>query len=239
VRGHARDHAQATRLAILKRVAAEGKVPDDVLTFLAEMCPDNVRQLEGGMNRVLAFASLMGSEVTLDLAREVLGTGKATEVTKVPAGAEVLEGRSYIVEEARPDRAFDLLGTQIDKGMKALVFSRNNPVKVSERIGGRAADIYWLTEREAKGVRTVPPSLEKIVLLAEDHIQKNEATVVMLDDLHYLISNATFEGVIRFIRSLVDQVSERRAVLMVSVSPDSLKVQERSVLERELEPIKP
>jgi chromosomal replication initiator protein DnaA len=230
---------QATRLAILKRVAAEGKVPDDVLNFLSEMCPDNVRQLEGGMNRVLAFASLMGSVVTLDLAREVLGTGKAAEVTKVPAEAEVQEGRSYIVEEARPDRSYDLLGTQIDKGMKALVFSRNNPVKVSERIGGRAADIYWLTEREAKGVRTVPPSLEKIVLLAEDHIQKNEATVVMLDDLHYLISNATFEGVIRFIRSLVDQVSERRAVLMVSVSPDSLKVQERSVLERELEPVRP
>jgi archaellum biogenesis ATPase FlaH len=120
-----------------------------------------------------------------------------------------------------------------------LVFSRNNPVKVSERIKGRVAEIFWLTEREAKGVRTVPPSLEKIVLLAEDHILKNEASVVMLDDLHYLISNATFEGVLRFIRSLVDQGSERRAVLMVSISPDSLKVQERSVLEREMEPIRP
>jgi len=85
----------------------------------------------------------------------------------------------------------------------------------------------------------VPPSLEKIVMLAEDHVRRDGPSIVLLDDLHYLISNAGFEGVIRFVRSLVDQVSERRAVFMVSVSPDSLKVQERSVLEREMEPVRP
>jgi hypothetical protein len=53
------------------------------------------------------------------------------------------------------------------------------------------------------------------------------------------LNDATFDGVIRFVRSLVDHVSEHQAVFVVSVSPDSLKVQERSILERELEPIRP
>lgn len=227
---------RATRLGILKKLASGGgpAVPDEVLGMVAEACPDSVRQLEGGMNRVLAFASLMGSEVTASLAREVLGSAAAPI-----AETEVCEGRSYLIEEARPQRAYELVSEEIDRGVRALIFSRNNPDAVRDRLGGRQAEIYWLTEHEAKGSATVLPSLEKIVMLVEDHIHKDGRSLVMLDDLHYLISNASFESVIRFVRSLVDQVSERQAVFMVSVSPDSLKVQERSVLEREMEPIRP
>ncbi len=227
---------RTTRSSILRKVASNGGsiVPDDVLEVVAGACPDSVRQLEGGMNRVLAFASLTGSEVTMDLAREVLGHGDAAPA----ADLEVQEGRSYLFEESRPDRAYDLVGRRIDRGARALVFSRSNPATVQERLGGRKAEIYWITEHESKGTRTIPPSLEKIVMLAEDHIRREGPSLVVLDDLHYLISSAGFEGVIRFVRSLVDQVSERRAMFMVSVSPDSLKVQERSVLEREMEPVR-
>jgi archaellum biogenesis ATPase FlaH len=228
----------ATRLGILRKVVAdEGlKIPEEVMGFVAEMCPDNVRQLEGGMNRVIAFASLMRSDVTLDIAREVLGHERAPGKAKK---VELAERRSYIVEEPRPEHAYELLGAKIDTGFRGLVFSRSNPASVRERLGGRPAEIYWLTEHESLGERTVPPSLEKIVLLAEDHFHMEGPSIVLLDDLHYLISNATFDGVIRFVRSLVDHVSEHQAVFVVSVSPDSLKVQERSILERELEPIRP
>jgi hypothetical protein len=228
---------RATGLGILRKMASAGgpAVPDEVLGMVAEACPDSVRQLEGGMNRVLAFASLMGSEVTASLAREVLGSAEAAPV----AETEVREGRSYLIEEARPECAYELVSKEIDRGVRALIFSRNTPAAVRDRLGGRQAEIYGLTEHEAKGSATVLPSLEKIVMLVEDHIQKEGRSLVMLDDLHYLISNASFESVIRFVRSLVDQVSERQAVFMVSVSPDSLKVQERSVLEREMEPIRP
>jgi len=228
---------RATRLNILRRVASKSgsAVSDDVLEMVAETCPDSVSQLESGMNRMLAFSSLMGVEITVDLAREVLGPGDLTPIGEI----EVREGRSYLVEETRPDLAYHLLGRQIDRGVRALVFSRSNPSTVRDRLGGRDAEVYWLTEHESRGSRTVPPSLEKIVMLVEDHIRQDGASIVLLDDLHYLISSTGFEGVIRFIRSLVDEVSERTAVFMVSVSPDSLKVQERSVLEREMEPIRP
>ncbi len=228
---------RATRLSILRKVASKGgsAVSDDVLELVAEACPDSVSQLESGMNRLLAFSSLMGAEITADLAREVLGPADLTPIGEI----EVRESRSYIVEEARPDLAYHLVGRQADRGVRALIFSRSNPSTVRDRLGGREAEIYWLTEHESKGSRTVPPSLEKIVMLAENHIRRTGPSIVLLDDLHYLISNAGFEGVIRFVRSLVDEVSERSAVFMVSVSPDSLKVQERSVLEREMEPIRP
>ena len=63
-----------TRVAILdKRIKSEElNVPRDVLTFIAEVCKDNVRQLEGGLNRVVAFSSLMKSTIRLELAHEIL-----------------------------------------------------------------------------------------------------------------------------------------------------------------------
>jgi chromosomal replication initiator protein len=65
---------EETRLAILKRKAAEQKVdlPAEVASFLADRTRDNVRELEGSLNRAVAYARLTGSRVTLDLAAKAL-----------------------------------------------------------------------------------------------------------------------------------------------------------------------
>jgi chromosomal replication initiator protein len=47
-------------------------VPDDVIEFLARKITSNVRELEGALNRVVAYARLVGKPVTLDFTRETL-----------------------------------------------------------------------------------------------------------------------------------------------------------------------
>jgi len=63
-----------TRLAILRKNAASGTtpIPQDVLGFIAENVADNIRELEGALTRVTAFATLTHEPVTLDLATNVL-----------------------------------------------------------------------------------------------------------------------------------------------------------------------
>ncbi|MFQ5351903.1 MAG: chromosomal replication initiator protein DnaA [Candidatus Binatia bacterium] len=63
-----------TRLAILSRNAhfAAVSLPEEVLLFIAENISDNIRELEGALTRVTAYASFTAQEVTLDLARERL-----------------------------------------------------------------------------------------------------------------------------------------------------------------------
>ena len=63
-----------TKVAILRRKAdSEGlRLPDDVALFIARQVRSNIRELEGLLNRVLAFASLTGKPLSLDLARETL-----------------------------------------------------------------------------------------------------------------------------------------------------------------------
>jgi chromosomal replication initiator protein len=64
-----------TRAAILqKKAELEGIViPDDVTELLAQHIRSNVRELEGALMRVAAFASLKHEPITVPLARDVLG----------------------------------------------------------------------------------------------------------------------------------------------------------------------
>jgi len=63
-----------TKVAIIQKKAEEKKVdlPADVARFIAERVRSNIRELEGHLNRVAAFASLTGNRITTDPAREAL-----------------------------------------------------------------------------------------------------------------------------------------------------------------------
>jgi len=63
-----------TKAAILRKKAqAEGlRIPDEVSLFIAKSVKSNVRELEGYLVRLVAFASLTGQEISLQLAQEVL-----------------------------------------------------------------------------------------------------------------------------------------------------------------------
>jgi chromosomal replication initiator protein len=63
-----------TRIAILKRKAESEAVPlpDDVAMFIAGRIKSNIRELEGSLIRLIAYASLTSREISLDLAQEVL-----------------------------------------------------------------------------------------------------------------------------------------------------------------------
>jgi chromosomal replication initiator protein len=63
-----------TKIAILKKKAEIDNIPvsDDVALFLASSTTTNVRELEGMLIRLGAFASLTGNPISLTMAREVL-----------------------------------------------------------------------------------------------------------------------------------------------------------------------
>ncbi|MHC5012098.1 MAG: chromosomal replication initiator protein DnaA, partial [Planctomycetota bacterium] len=63
-----------TRLAILRKNAefAPLRVPESVLGFIADRVVDNIRELEGALTRVTAYAALTHQEITLEMAADVL-----------------------------------------------------------------------------------------------------------------------------------------------------------------------
>ena len=95
-----------TRIAILqKKARTDGiQVADgDLMTFIASRVSTNIRELEGALTRVVAFASLTGRPMTVELAQDVLRDvfpqGEAAEVSIERIQDEVSERFGLSKEE--------------------------------------------------------------------------------------------------------------------------------------------
>jgi chromosomal replication initiator protein len=94
------------RIAILQKKALQDHleltIPEDVIRFVAENVRSSVRELEGSMIKLLAFASLKHKEITVELAREALRdklrNGDAP-ATAAPAGLTVATIQQTVAKE--------------------------------------------------------------------------------------------------------------------------------------------
>jgi chromosomal replication initiator protein len=100
-----------TRIAILrKKVKTDGiHIPDpQVLTFIAGRISSNIRELEGALTRVVAFSSLTGRPMTVDLAadvlKEVFPQGEVPEVSIGTIQRTVSERFGLSLDELCGDR---------------------------------------------------------------------------------------------------------------------------------------
>jgi chromosomal replication initiator protein len=119
-----------TRIAILrKKVKVDGIHVEDeqVLTFIAGRVSSNIRELEGALTRVVAFSSLTGRPMTVELAQDVLRDvfpqGEAAEVSIKRIQDLVAERFSLSLDE--------LCG---DKRSQAIVYPRQVAMYLSREL---------------------------------------------------------------------------------------------------------
>ena len=100
-----------TRIAILrKKVKTDAiHVPDtQVLTFIASRISTNIRELEGALTRVVAFSSLTGRPMTVELAQEVLKDvfpqGEMPEISVEQIQETVVDRFGMSMQELTGDR---------------------------------------------------------------------------------------------------------------------------------------
>ena len=87
------------RIAILRNKAMidhlEMTIPEDVIRFIAEHVRSNVRELEGSIIKLLAYASLKHRDITVDVAREALRDklrpGEASTVATVGLNVDTIQ----------------------------------------------------------------------------------------------------------------------------------------------------
>ncbi|WP_394350428.1 chromosomal replication initiator protein DnaA [Nocardiopsis quinghaiensis] len=87
-----------TRIAILRKKAAQEGLaaPPEVLEFIASKISTNIRELEGALIRVTAFASLNRQSVDLDLTSQVLrDLVPNAEVPEITAGSIMSQTAAY------------------------------------------------------------------------------------------------------------------------------------------------
>lgn len=162
-----------TRIAILKKKAQLDNldISNDVLVFIADKIASNIRELEGALNKVIAYSSLTKNDISVDLATEALKDMLSSNRPKVINSALIVDAVS---------RYFDLKPDEFKskKRNRDIAFPRQIAMylcreltdmslpKIGDEFGGRDHT-------------TVMHAFDKII----DDIQNNPETRRAIDEL--------------------------------------------------------
>jgi hypothetical protein len=184
----------------------------------------------------------MAKPITADAAKGAGPVPEGTDEITVSEdgkilGHEFITGLSYLIEEGRADKCFIIFQRLEEQEFQGLIITRTNPRIIKKRYKLDNSEMLWLTDRESTTEPTISPSLENMIYVAEEYIDGHDKPLLLLDGLEYLISNNTFNSVLRFIRRLIDKISESEAILLIGASQGALQDQELKLLEKETAPI--
>ncbi len=147
-----------TRLAILRSKAERTgrNIPDDVLETIARRVQSNIRELEGGLNRIIAFADLSGTALTPALVDVALGDLLPQRSDMHPARIVDLVARKFNITSEKllsRDRTRDVaLPRQIAMYLLREVSDFSLP-QIGEAMGGRDhTTVMYAIEKIAKEI---------------------------------------------------------------------------------------
>ena len=102
-----------TRIAILQKKAAEKnyEIEDDIIQFIAKNIQNNIRELEGALNRLMAYAELNNAKPTLDNIKQALGESSFNKQERTVSAKELLKSVADFYDIALED----LLGQRRNK----------------------------------------------------------------------------------------------------------------------------
>jgi len=158
-----------TRVAILKKKAATDHIalPDDVALFLGTHIRSNVRELEGSLIRLSAFASLTGAALTVELAQDVL-----KNILVVRGDKPDVETIIKIVAEAMQVKPQDIKGDrrqqniararQVAMYLTRKITALSYPV-IGEKFGGKDHSTVINAEQRIEQLMNEEPDLSKTV----------------------------------------------------------------------------
>ena len=127
-----------TRIAILKQKSEEqgfGNLPDDVVLFIAEAIQSNIRDLEGALIRVVSTANIYKTDLTVELAREILKDTITSSVRR--------RKRGVTIEDIQKETA-DYFGVSVSDfkastRTKAIVLPRQIAMYLAKQLIGGAS----------------------------------------------------------------------------------------------------
>ena len=133
-----------TRLAILQKKAEADRLPasSEVLSFIASRIQTNIRELEGALIRVAAYASLTRSEMSLDLAQSVMHSLlPGAHETRVTSDLIISVAAEYFGLTPDELRSASRTRPLVDARQMAMYLCREltdlSLPKIGERFGGR------------------------------------------------------------------------------------------------------
>ncbi|MCE5295589.1 MAG: DUF835 domain-containing protein [Euryarchaeota archaeon] len=153
----------------------------------------------------------------------------------------VAPGSTLFVKEQAPSLIFRIFNDVVLSGSKGLCVSRTPPQKLKAKIPP-GCEFLWLSKYESqdeamKEYSVQPNDLIKFYTSIKRFMTANKdtKTVIMMDGINTLVSNNDFNGVLKTIQKLKDDVFVYKSVLIISADPFSMLPNEVRQIENEMQ----
>jgi PAS domain S-box-containing protein len=143
------------------------------------------------------------------------------------------EGTMYLIQERTPCTSLEALQDLLTVGYPGLAFSRTPKKEFTEKVE-QDIDHFWIAERGDEPF--IPPELKEI----QDKIETmNRPTALFIDRLDYLMSKTSFKEILTFVQNLREIVYLKQHIVILSIDPSTLNVQELRQIEKETSNVEP
>ena len=161
------------RLGILQAKAEHlpMEIPQEILEFLAHKVTSNIRELEGALNRIMAHATLVGGDISLDATQEVLrDLLKANEkfITIEEIQRHVADHFNIRVSDMHSSKRSRIVARprQIAMYLSKRLTSRSLP-EIGRKFGGRDHTTVIHAVKTVQTLQTEDPSFQNDLSLLE------------------------------------------------------------------------
>ena len=198
-------------LILYKKAEARGqKLPEDVLQIMASRVSSNVREIEGALNRVLLYSSLMEGPVTKETVDEALPPTVPAEVLPEPEPAVIIEEPS-----PKSDGEFGAFVSGLDDRMLNMLSEQQD----TEKIRREFKEKIYIWKMKGFNTSSVELSLDQDILVLSAEYDKYTANVERLIELQHkfgqMAGQSTPEEMSRIESVLFDPEQTDRLVLLV------------------------
>jgi hypothetical protein len=140
-------------------------------------------------------------------------------------------GRTYLIKERKPGRAWTHFTRTLDDGHDGLYVTRQHPNHVENRWDPKTLKIVWLSTTLGRDYMD-PHNLGALTNLISGFAEAARPAIVLLDGLEYLMINNDFPRILKFVEYMNEIVSQRKCVLLLSVDDRAFEPKEMALIER-------
>ncbi len=169
-----------TKIAIVGKKAHESNIgiPNNVAYYIASKAESSIRELEGFIIRIAAYASLTGREITMDLVKEVLNKilkkGDVHEISIEEIIKVVASKFNIKISDIKSEKKNKnlVLPRQITMYLSRKLTSESFP-DIGSKIGGKDHSTVIYAFNKIKKNIEADPKVRKLVEEVEEYLTKN------------------------------------------------------------------
>lgn len=192
-----------------------------------------MRRVKGAQYRFVPITPAIEDRSDKDLRYDL----KASSIYLVREEKNFEGSDKVLVKGTLPAKSLEVFADLVTHNRPGLIITRIHPQKLRDRAGLSRTPILWLTQTTEFRGRISPNDLLELSHTIREFARRTQESVILLDGIEYLITQNSFDEILRFLQALNDMVSVSSSLIIIPVDPSAITAQQMHLLEREINEI--